>query len=62
MGLGLTILWNSIPDSFVLLERESVGLLEFLPKESRAAGNFTAAGCVLGTGVTVTEGRVRAPV
>ena len=27
MGLGLTILWNSIPDSFVLLERESVGLL-----------------------------------
>ena len=27
------ILWNSIPDSFVLLERESVGLLEFLPKE-----------------------------
>ena len=62
LGLGLTILWDSIPDSFVLLERESVGLLAFLLKEHRAAGNFMAAGCLLGTGVTVTKGRVRALV
>lgn len=62
MGLGLTVLWNSTPDSFVLLERELVGLLVFLLKEQRAAGNFTAAGCLLETGVTVTKGRVRALV
>jgi hypothetical protein len=49
LGFGLTKLWNSTPDAFVLLE--SVGLLAFFLKEQRAAGNFMEAGCLLGTGV-----------